>query len=94
MNACILAIDTSSGHCSVALQHTAGVTCEHEATAQSHSEHVLPMVRRVLATVETALPSRISLPPSAMLSVPEPSRPMRTTRPVSTGIPRSKSANC
>ena len=55
MNACILAIDTSSGHCSVALQHTAGVTCEHEATAQSHSEHVLPMVRRVLASAGVAL---------------------------------------
>lgn len=55
MSTCILAIDTSSSHCSVALQHVAGTTSEHAATAQSHSEQVLPMVRRVLGSAGVAL---------------------------------------
>ena len=53
--ASILAIDTSSSHCSVALQTSAGVLSEHVATEQSHSEHILPMVRRLLDGAGVAL---------------------------------------
>ncbi|GHA76144.1 tRNA (adenosine(37)-N6)-threonylcarbamoyltransferase complex dimerization subunit type 1 TsaB [Formosimonas limnophila] len=53
--ASILAIDTSSSHCSVALQTPAGVLSEHVATEQSHSEHILPMIRRLLDGVGVAL---------------------------------------
>lgn len=47
-NGTLLSIDTSSGFCSVALEHDGQIFAEHELTEQSHSAHVLPMVRRVL----------------------------------------------
>ena len=48
MSATLLAVDTSSAFCSVALSHAGAVSGEHVMTAQSHSENVLPMVRRLL----------------------------------------------
>ena len=44
----LLAVDTSSAFCSVALSHEGVVSGEHLMTEQSHSENVLPMVRRLL----------------------------------------------
>ncbi len=48
MSATLLAVDTSSAYCSVALSHQGVVSGEHLMTEQSHSENVLPMVRRLL----------------------------------------------
>lgn len=48
MSATLLAVDTSSAYCSVALSHQGVVSGEHLITEQSHSENVLPMVRRLL----------------------------------------------
>lgn len=48
MSAMLLAVDTSSAYCSVALSHQGVVSGEHLMTEQSHSENVLPMVRRLL----------------------------------------------
>ncbi|TDR32207.1 tRNA (adenosine(37)-N6)-threonylcarbamoyltransferase complex dimerization subunit type 1 TsaB [Hydromonas duriensis] len=48
MSAALLAIDTSSAYCSVALDVNGQVSTEHSPTEQTHSEHVLPMVRRLL----------------------------------------------
>lgn len=55
MSATLLAIDTSSQYCSVALSHKGHISGEHTMTEQSHSEHVLPMVRRVLANAGVSL---------------------------------------
>lgn len=48
MSTTLLAVDTSSAYCSVALSHQGVVSGEHLMTEQSHSENVLPMVRRLL----------------------------------------------
>ncbi|AXF86112.1 tRNA threonylcarbamoyladenosine biosynthesis protein TsaB [Ephemeroptericola cinctiostellae] len=48
MSATLLAVDTSSAYCSVALSHQGVSSSEHLMTEQSHSENVLPMVRRLL----------------------------------------------
>ena len=48
MSTTLLAVDTSSAYCSVALSHQGVVSGEHLITEQSHSENVLPMVRRLL----------------------------------------------
>ena len=48
MSETLLAVDTSSAYCSVALSHQGVVSGEHLMTEQSHSENVLPMVRRLL----------------------------------------------
>ena len=48
MSATLLAVDTSSAFCSVALSHQGVNSNEHLMTEQSHSENVLPMVRRLL----------------------------------------------
>lgn len=51
----ILAIDTSSEFCSVALQASGMVGNRHSKTQQSHSEQVLPMVRALLDEHAVAL---------------------------------------
>lgn len=53
--ASVLSIDTSSSYCSVALQTPAGVLNEHLVTEQSHSEQLLPMIRRLLEGAGVAL---------------------------------------
>ncbi|HYF58424.1 MAG TPA: tRNA (adenosine(37)-N6)-threonylcarbamoyltransferase complex dimerization subunit type 1 TsaB [Burkholderiaceae bacterium] len=51
---CILAIDTTAGICSVALDGPAGTARRAEPMTQGHSRHVLAMVRSVLDELDVA----------------------------------------
>src|SRR5512134_1312525 len=52
----ILAIDTATEACSVALLHAGGLVVHSETVGQKHSERVLPLVDAVLA--EAGVPLR------------------------------------
>jgi tRNA threonylcarbamoyladenosine biosynthesis protein TsaB len=52
----VLALETSTEHCSVALLHRAGQAARHERAGQRHSELLLPMVDAVLGEAGLALP--------------------------------------
>jgi tRNA threonylcarbamoyladenosine biosynthesis protein TsaB len=51
----LLAIDTVTEACSVALWQDGEITTQEEVVYQSHTERVLPMVQALLAQTETAL---------------------------------------
>lgn len=51
----ILAFDTSTEHCSVALLHGAGIASRDEHAGQRHSELILPMVEALLQQTGLAL---------------------------------------
>jgi tRNA threonylcarbamoyladenosine biosynthesis protein TsaB len=51
----VLALETSTEHCSVALLHAGGEAVRHELAGQRHSELLLPMVEAVLAEAGLAL---------------------------------------
>lgn len=52
---CILAIETSTEHCSVALYQAGEVLSRGELAGQRHSEILLPMIDRLLAEAECRL---------------------------------------
>lgn len=51
----LLAIDTVTEACSVALWQDGEITTQEEVVVQQHTERVLPMVQAILASTETAL---------------------------------------
>ena len=51
----LLAIDTVTEACSVALWQDGEITTQEEVVQQQHTERVLPMVQALLAQTETAL---------------------------------------